>query len=130
MESLRRRWRQIPGVLDSRGGARAVEIQVTPPGLQGYFIERSMKRLMLWVIAIVAASGSVLFAQDAVGTLPPKAMAADANPAFEVATIKASQFREAGGTFRVSPGGLFNATNFPMTVLIQFAYNVPRRQIS
>jgi uncharacterized protein (TIGR03435 family) len=89
-----------------------------------------MKRLMLWVVAMVVAPGSVLFAQDAVGAPPPKAMAADANPAFEVATIKPTQSHDAGGTFRVSPGGLFNATNFPMTVLIQFAYNVPRRQIS
>jgi uncharacterized protein (TIGR03435 family) len=80
------------------------------------------------VFAIVAMPGGALFAQEAGGT--PRPMAADANPAFEVAAIKPTQSREAGGTFRVSPGGLFNATNFPVTVLIQFAYNVPRRQIS
>ena len=84
-----------------------------------------MQRLMLWVIAMVATPGSLLFAQDGVGTPPPKAMAADAHPQFGWPPSKQNQSRETGGTFRVSPGGLFNATNFPVTVLIQFAYNVP-----
>lgn len=87
-----------------------------------------MKKLMLWVVAIAATPGRALFAQDTSGT--PKMMAADAKPQFEVATIKPSQSREAGGSLKVNPSGLVNLTNFPVTVLIQFSYNVPRRQIS
>jgi uncharacterized protein (TIGR03435 family) len=57
-------------------------------------------------------------------------MAADANPQFEVATIKPSQSRDAGGSIKVGPSGMVNLTNFPIMVLIRFAYDVPRRQIS
>jgi uncharacterized protein (TIGR03435 family) len=89
-----------------------------------------MKKMMLWAIAFVAAPGNALFAQDAVGTPPPKTMAADSVPQFEVATIKPSQSRNPGGSFNVNPSGLVNVTSFPVMVLIQFSYNVPRRQIS
>jgi uncharacterized protein (TIGR03435 family) len=84
-----------------------------------------MKKLMLWFIAIVAMP---LFAQDA--SPAPKMMVTGAKPQFEVASIKLSQSGEAGGTLRVSPSGLVNMTNFPVMVLIRFAYDVPRRQIS
>jgi uncharacterized protein (TIGR03435 family) len=87
-----------------------------------------MKKLMWCVVAIVTMPGSELVAQDTSST--PKIMAADAMPQFEVATIKPSQSREAGGTLRVSPGGLVNLTNFPLITVIQFSNNVPRRQIS
>lgn len=87
-----------------------------------------MKKLMLWVVAIVATPGSASFAQDTSGT--PRKMAADARPQFEVATIKPSQSSETGGSLEVSPSGLVNLTNFPVTVLIQVSYDVPRRQIS
>jgi bla regulator protein blaR1 len=80
------------------------------------------------ITAIVATRGSALFAQDTSGM--PKAMAADARPQLEVATIKPSQSREAGGSLKVNPSGLVNLMNFPVMVLIQFSYNVPRRQIS
>ncbi len=82
-----------------------------------------MKRLLL-LVTIVGATGSALFAQD-----PPKTMAADAAPRFEVATIKPSQSGESG-SLKINPGGLVNVTNFPVMVLLQFAYNVPRQQIS
>jgi uncharacterized protein (TIGR03435 family) len=87
-----------------------------------------MKKPMLWIAAIVATPGSALFAQDA--SPGPKMMAADARPQFEVAAIKPSQSGEAGGTLRVSPSGQVNLTNFPVMMVIQFSYNVPRRQIS
>ena len=87
-----------------------------------------MNKLMLRIVAIVAMQGSALFAQDTNGT--PKTMAADANPQFEVATIKPSQSRDAGGSIKVGPSGMVNLTNFPIMVVIQFAYNVPRHQIS
>jgi uncharacterized protein (TIGR03435 family) len=92
------------------------------------FQEIDMNKLMLRIAAIVAMQGSALFAQDTNGT--PKTMAADANPQFEVATIKPSQSRDAGGSIKVSPGGMVNLTNFPIMVVIQFAYSVQRRQIS
>lgn len=87
-----------------------------------------MKKLMSWIAVIVATPGSALLAQDTSAT--PKMMAADARPQFEVATIKPSQSREAGGTLRVSPSGLVNLTNFPVMMVIQFSHNVPRRQVS
>jgi uncharacterized protein (TIGR03435 family) len=87
-----------------------------------------MKKVMLLVSAIAAMPGSPLFAQDP--SPAPKMMAADARPQFEVATIKPSRSGEAGGTLRVSPSGLVNLTNFPVMLVIQFSYNVPRRQIS
>ena len=130
MASLRRRWRPISGVLchcGHRGRTGAAGIRSPLLGAVSY-CARIMPPIIASILAMVAMPGTALFAQDAGGT--PRPMAADANPAFEVATIKPTQSREAGGTFRVSPGGRFNATNFPVTVLIQFAYNVPRRQIS
>jgi uncharacterized protein (TIGR03435 family) len=81
-------------------------------------------------VLIIAATtpGSSLFAQDPNGT--PKTIAADAAPQFEVATIKPSQSGAAGGSSIVNPSGLTNVVGFPVMVLIQFSYNVPRRQIS
>lgn len=95
-----------------------------------WFLKRSMNNLTLWVVAIVATPGSVLFAQDAIATPPPKAMAAGVTPQFEVATIRPSQSRDASGSFNVNPSGLVNVKNFPVMVLIQFSYNLTRRQIS
>ena len=92
------------------------------------FQKIGMKERMLWVVAIAAMPGSALFAQDP--SPAPKMMAADARPQFEVAAIKRNQSSELGGEFKVSPSGLVNITNFPVMVLIQFAYDVPRRQIS
>jgi uncharacterized protein (TIGR03435 family) len=89
-----------------------------------------MTRLMLRAITIVATSGSALFAQDTPISQPPKTMATDAAPRFEVATIKPSQSLDASASLKVSPGGQVNVTNFPVMVLLQFAYNVPRQQIS
>ncbi len=87
-----------------------------------------MKRAVSLFVIAATTLGSVLIAQET--SAPPKMMRADARPAFEVATIKPSRSGELGGTLRVSPGGVVNLTNFPMMVLIQFASNVPRRQIS
>lgn len=71
-----------------------------------------MTKLMLCIIALVTTPGSALFAQDAIRTPPPKTMAADATPQFEVATIKPSQSREVGSSI-VNPSGLVNVTGFP-----------------
>jgi uncharacterized protein (TIGR03435 family) len=80
-------------------------------------------------VFILAATtlASALFAQD---SRTPKMMAPDARPQFEVATVKPSQSSEAGGTIQVSPSGMVNLTNFPVMTLLQFSYNVLRRQIS
>ncbi len=45
-----------------------------------------MKRVLLWVFAVAALSGSLVRAQASAS--PPKMMAVDADPSFEVATIK------------------------------------------
>jgi Protein of unknown function (DUF3738) len=96
----------------------------------GWLLTIHMKKLTLWIIALVTTAGSALFAQDAIRTRRPKTMAADAAPQFEVATIKPSQSRDAGGSFNVNPSGLVSVTSFPVMVLIRFSYNVTRRQIS
>jgi uncharacterized protein (TIGR03435 family) len=60
---------------------------------------------------------------------PQKMMAADANPGFEVATIKPA--KEGGGTtFRVGNGGLVTSTNTSLSFLIQFAYGIHPRQLA
>jgi hypothetical protein len=68
--------------------------------------------------------------QKVIGTRPPKSMAADARPKFEVAAIKPSQSRDLSGSLNVNPSGPVNVTNFPVLVLIQFSYSVTRHEIS
>jgi uncharacterized protein (TIGR03435 family) len=58
--------------------------------------------------------------------LPP--MAADANPSFEVATIKPSQPDRPGKLFGVR-GSHFNTINTTLNDLITFAYGVQQKQI-
>ena len=62
---------------------------------------------------------------------PPKAMAADANPGIEVATIKPSRPDE-GFSLGVGRGGrnVFTTTATPLRTLIQFANAIHPRQIS
>ena len=59
---------------------------------------------------------------------PPKPMAADADPSFEVATVKPSDPNRPGRAFTVR-GRTFSTFNTPLTALISFAYNVHPRQI-
>jgi uncharacterized protein (TIGR03435 family) len=58
----------------------------------------------------------------------PKSMAADADPVFEVATIKPSQYQ--GVQLKLSPGGLFEASGPTLSFLIRFAYDLHARQIA
>jgi uncharacterized protein (TIGR03435 family) len=58
--------------------------------------------------------------------IPP--MAADANPSFEVATIKPSQPDRPGKAFRVR-GTHFSTFNTSLTDLVTFAYGVQQKQI-
>ncbi|HET6176767.1 MAG TPA: TIGR03435 family protein, partial [Candidatus Sulfotelmatobacter sp.] len=61
---------------------------------------------------------------------PPKipAMAADANPSFEVATIKPSKPEQPGKAFLVR-GTRFTTINTTMLDLITFAYDVQQKQV-
>ena len=59
---------------------------------------------------------------------PPKPMAADANPAFEVATIKPCKPEAQGKGFRVN-GRNFSTINTSLDDLIEFAYDVHAKQI-
>ena len=61
---------------------------------------------------------------------PPKPMAADANPVFEVATIKPSNPDTPGNQIRVAPPRRFFTTNTTLSDLIRFAYGVHARQIT
>jgi len=60
--------------------------------------------------------------------LPPKSMAEDVNPEFEVATIKPTK----GTPFTIHPtaSGLLIANNASLSYLIKFAYEVHPRQIT
>jgi uncharacterized protein (TIGR03435 family) len=60
---------------------------------------------------------------------PPKLMAADASPVFEVATIKPSKPDSQGRLFRVN-GRRFSTFNTSLSALITFAYGVHPRQIT
>ncbi len=59
---------------------------------------------------------------------PPKPMAADANPSFEVATIKPSKPDTPGRLFRIQPSH-FSTINTTLTSLIGFCYGLHPRQI-
>ena len=59
---------------------------------------------------------------------PPKPMAADANPSFEVATIKPSQPSRPGRAF-LWRGNRFITFNTTLMALIGFAYNLQDKQV-
>jgi uncharacterized protein (TIGR03435 family) len=61
--------------------------------------------------------------------LPDKPMATDANPSFEVATIKPTPTGTQGGGLGPSPGGRFTAHNLTLGGLLRFAYGLNRNQI-
>jgi len=60
---------------------------------------------------------------------PPKPMAANANPSFEVATIKPSDPSRPGKSFLVR-GHEFTTTNTSLTELITFAYELHPKQLT
>jgi uncharacterized protein (TIGR03435 family) len=60
---------------------------------------------------------------------PPKIMAADVNPEFEVATIKPSKPGAPGKGIRVGPNGVLTTLNYSVSDLIQFAYKLHAKQI-
>lgn len=60
---------------------------------------------------------------------PPKIMAADVDPAFEVATIKPANPDRPGFSILVNPAGMFSTTHTPLKQLIIFAYGVHPSQI-
>ena len=63
---------------------------------------------------------------------PPKLMPADANPTFEVATIKPSNPDTPGTSILVGRGGanLFTTTNTTLADIITFAYGIHARQLT
>lgn len=60
---------------------------------------------------------------------PPKPMAADANPGFEVATIKPAR-PEGRFSLMVNRSGMLNTTSTTVSDLIKFAYDLHPRQIT
>jgi uncharacterized protein (TIGR03435 family) len=60
---------------------------------------------------------------------PPKTMAADANPGFEVATIKPAR-PEGRFSLLVNRSGMLNTTSTSLSDLMKFAYDVHPRQIA
>jgi uncharacterized protein (TIGR03435 family) len=84
------------------------------------------------LLAVGALLGvGVGLAQDAGGTdttQPPKSMAVDANPEFEVATIKPSDPNAKGTSFRIT-GRHIVMSNQPVANLIALAYGLQGKQI-
>ena len=60
---------------------------------------------------------------------PPKQLKADANPVFEVATIKPTQPGGRGFSLLVGPGGGLTTTSTSLSDLMVFAYGIHTRQI-
>jgi uncharacterized protein (TIGR03435 family) len=60
---------------------------------------------------------------------PPKLMPPDANPVFEVATVKPSNPDERRFGINVRPGGAFSTVGTTLRDLITFAYGVHSRQV-
>lgn len=61
---------------------------------------------------------------------PPRLMAADAKPAFEVATIKPSNPDTPGQGINVNRSGDFTTRNTPLSELIKFCYGVHGKQVT
>jgi uncharacterized protein (TIGR03435 family) len=63
---------------------------------------------------------------------PPRVMAADAKPSFEVATIKPSNPDTPGRALNIGRGGgnAFTTLNMPLFDLIKFAYGVHGKQVT
>jgi uncharacterized protein (TIGR03435 family) len=113
-----------------------------------------MKLICLNVLTFVALSGVALRAQNSAGDQgllasagslrpivkiaeasqtavppqPPKRMAADADPSFEVATIRLSDPAATGRGFRIG-GRKFSVLSTSVSVLMQWAYGVQAKQI-
>jgi uncharacterized protein (TIGR03435 family) len=87
-----------------------------------------MKRVLLWVFAVAGLSGSLLRAQDTAPPTSPKMMAADADPSFEVATIKPTD-PDAQGRRINADGRKFVTQNTTLADLIKFAYRINGKQI-
>jgi uncharacterized protein (TIGR03435 family) len=60
---------------------------------------------------------------------PTKAMAPDADPTFEVATVKPSPFDAKGTGISIDPGGRMTIRNKSLANLITFAYKIHSRQL-
>jgi uncharacterized protein (TIGR03435 family) len=61
---------------------------------------------------------------------PPRVMAADAKPVFEVATIKPSNPDQQGQGINVNRSGEFTTRNTPLFELIKFCYGVHGKQVT
>jgi uncharacterized protein (TIGR03435 family) len=92
----------------------------------GFAVSGAAGILVLWLV--LNGSPAVSRAQAAAPTaLPP--MPADADPAFEVATIKSSDTSSPHGTFFTTRGRHVIAYNISLEGLITFAYGVHAKQI-
>jgi uncharacterized protein (TIGR03435 family) len=87
-----------------------------------------VKRIWLSIVAMAVLSGGVLRAQDVAPPTPPKMMAADADPSFEVATIKPTD-PDAPGRRINADGRNFVTQNTTLADLIKFAYRINGKQI-
>ena len=80
------------------------------------------------VLAIMALLGTALRAQEN-PQQPPRRMAADANPIFEVATIKPSDPNHPGWMVAIKGGRNFVTANTNMNDLVSYAYGLHAKQI-
>jgi hypothetical protein len=77
-------------------------------------------------LTLQLATADTLWTREGPAALPP--MAANADPSFEVATIKPAKLDEQHASFNLR-ARQFNATGMTATELIKIAYNVRGRQV-
>jgi uncharacterized protein (TIGR03435 family) len=110
----------IPGL----GGSYEAKLSADGNSMAGTWTQGPMPLLL----NLVRANAETAWAIPA-PPAPLKPMAADANPSFEVATIKPSKPDTPGKGFRVQ-GRAFSTVNTSLVDLIGFAYGVHPRQIT
>jgi hypothetical protein len=87
------------------------------------------RRVSVFTLALVALETVALFAQVPTTPLLEKPMVTDANPSFEVATIKPTPPGTQGGGLGPDPGGRFTVHNSTLAGLLRFAYGLNRNQL-
>lgn len=109
------------------GGAITYEGKLTGDSIAGTFTQGALSMPLTLLRATPATAWTIPEAPA-----PVKPMAADANPSFDVATIKPSDPAKPGFAISLGQGGanVITTMNTTLTDLIAFAYSVHVRQIT
>ena len=85
------------------------------------------KRVLLAIVGSTVFVGSLLSGMSATAQPPPSV---PPSPSFEVASIKAKRSSVPMNRFLVGRGGSFTATSCSVRLLIEYAFQVKRYQVS